>query len=130
MGCEGVQERLEGVVEDNLIILPRMNWSQLHRLVGRGRDRTLTLHPRMKFEMVVERYLFLAGLWNEGYSNLDFELSPSGFRNLERRLVDIWMTVNRHFLVFCFLGITSKTARWDSVFLTYFERRFGTCREV
>ena len=41
--------------------------------------------------MVVERYLFFARLLDEGYSNVDFELSPSGFRNLERRLVDIWM---------------------------------------
>jgi len=39
--------------------------------------------------MVVERYLFLARLLNEGYPDIDFELSPSGFRNLERRFVDI-----------------------------------------
>jgi len=45
----------------------------------------------MKFEMVVERYLFLARFLNEGYPDIDFKLSPSCFRNLERWLVDIWV---------------------------------------
>jgi len=91
MGCEDVQERLEGIGEDDLVILPRVDRSQLYRLFDRGRDRTLTLGPGMKFEMVVERYLFLARLLDESYPDIDFELSPSGFRNLERWLVNIWM---------------------------------------
>lgn len=53
----------------------------------------------MKLEMVVERYLFLASLWNEGYPDMDFEFSPSGFRNLERRFIDIWMIVNGYLFI-------------------------------
>lgn len=79
MGREDVQERLEGVVENELVILPGVDWSQLHRLVDWGRNRTFTLCPRMKFEVVVERYLFFARLLNERYPDVDFELSPPGF---------------------------------------------------
>ena len=91
MGCEDVQERLEGVGEDDLVILPRVDRSQLYRLLDGGRDRTLAFRPGMKFEMVVECYLFLARFLNEGYPDIDLELSPSGFRNLERWFVDIWV---------------------------------------
>ena len=91
MECEDVQERLEGVGEDDLVVLPRVNRSRLYRLLDRGRDRSLTFCPGVEFEMVVERYLFLARLLDEGYSDIDFEFSPSGFRNLERRFVDIWV---------------------------------------
>lgn len=90
MCCEDVQERLEGVIEHDLVVLPRVNWPKLDRLVWRGMACALALPPRMEFEVVVKRYLFLPSLWDKGYPNIDFEFSPSGFRNFEGRFVDIW----------------------------------------
>jgi len=46
----------------------------------------------MEFEMVIEGYLFLSSLLDEVYPDVDFELSTPGFGNLERGLVDIWVT--------------------------------------
>lgn len=89
MGGEDGQKRLEGIVEDDLVVLPGMNWSQLHSQLERGRNGTLALQPRVEFEMVVKGHLFLSRFWDEMYLYVNLELSPPGFRNLERWFIDV-----------------------------------------
>lgn len=91
MGGEDGQKRLEGIVEDDLVVLPGMNWSQLHSQLERGRNGTLALQPRVEFEMVVKGHLFLSRFWDEMYLYVNLELSPPGFRNLERWFIDVWI---------------------------------------
>lgn len=97
MRQENVQERLEGVIEDYLVILPGMHRAHLHRGLEWRNFRLATTgsRPRMELEMVVGSDGFLARLGNKGDPDLNLELSPSCFCDFERWLVNVacWIGV-------------------------------------
>jgi hypothetical protein len=79
MGSEGVEKLLERVGEDDLVVLPRVDGSELSGNVGRwGHLHVCTRRrPWMQFEVVVEQDGFLPGLRYERDSYLNLKLAPT-----------------------------------------------------
>ena len=77
---EDVEEGLEGVVEHDLVVLPRVHGPHLRGDVEGRRGVVLALRedlPGVQLEVVVEGDGLLAGLGDEVDADLDFELAPS-----------------------------------------------------
>ena len=93
-----VQERLVGVVEDNFIILPRVNGSHFSGSFERWCLWNLTVRcncPGMQLQMVVGRDSLFARFLNECYTDLNFEFAPSvdERKNSMSRSSDIVLTL-------------------------------------
>lgn len=80
MRGEDVEERLEWIVEDDLVILPGVHRARFQSVL-QSRDLGLAApdsSPGVEFEVVVERDRFLPRLLDKVYADGDLKFTPSG----------------------------------------------------
>ena len=77
MLCEEIEEVLEGVVEDDLVVLPGVNGARFQGNVEWWNLGFARNGPGMELEVVGEGHGLFACLGDEGNTDDDFEFTPA-----------------------------------------------------
>lgn len=78
MRDEDVEEVLEGIVEDDFVVLPGMYRAEFGGELEVGVECLFGVQrPGVQFDVVVAGDAFFAGLGDEVEADLDFEFAPS-----------------------------------------------------
>lgn len=89
MRGEDIEEVLEGIEEDDFVVLPGVDGRVVRdgRFGGRGRGRGVGAGggPGMQFEVVVEEDGFFGGFGDKVKADLDLEFAPSAREKELRR---------------------------------------------